>query len=429
MASKQGAGDSYAANSGTEKTTASSVTPFQLAAGDFDTSYDGIPYDCDEQHIQKHTQQANRERPRFVRHSSHLSVDSMTDGIDILGVGDSPSNFLQWTQQQTGRIVTNRRVRRGVLALILLNSLLLGAATLNIVRENAGWNSFLDGSIYLIQVLFTIEVLVEIGHYQRRTLQQGWLLFDILIVTTSWLVLPSLTVLRAFRLIRALRKASGVAQVKQLIKALLKVIPKMLAIVFIMLLLFYIFAVLFTGMFQDLYNNNNDNDAVSQDYFGRIDKSAFTLFQIMTLDNWAAITDELTAVYPWAWFPVISFIIVATFFFGALVIAVVTEAVSSVGNERLWKTLEVRESQSDRLLGLAGLDGVGVGSGSGAPVDRKTLRRLEEKVDNLRTTIDQLVRMQVDMQEAIVRMQQQEMTKGLTQGQGAKLEKKNDKAS
>jgi copper homeostasis protein CutC len=70
-----------------------------------------------------------------------------------------------------------------------------------------------------------------------------------------------------------------------------------------------------------------------------------------------------------------------------------------------------------------------VGSGSGAPVDRKTLRRLEEKVDNLRTTIDQLVRMQVDMQEAMVRMQQQEMTKGLTQGQGAKLEKKNDKAS
>jgi voltage-gated sodium channel len=261
--------------------------------------------------------------------------------------------------------------------------------------------AFLDTLLHGIQLSFTLEMILLITYYQIRTVQQGWVLSDLVIMTVSWFLSPILTVLRAFRLIRALRKASGVSVLKQLVKTLLKVFPQMLCIVFLVLLLFYIFAVMFTNFFQDI-----PEEDLSQNYFASLDKSTFTLFQIMTLDDWAAISQELTQVYPWAWLPVVSFIVSATFFFGSLVIAVVTEAVASVGNERLWKTLEIRETASQHML-------AGNGGGGGSGVGRKELRRLEEKVDDLRMSVDQLLRMQVSMQETLALMQQQEVAKGL----------------
>ena len=46
-------------------------------------------------------------------------------------------------------------------------------------------------------------------------------------------------------------------------------------------LFFYIFSVLHT----DLYHNLWDKDVLDYDYFGRLDRTALTLFQMMTLDS------------------------------------------------------------------------------------------------------------------------------------------------
>jgi voltage-gated sodium channel len=361
------------------KGTTSVITPFSLANDDNDDGYS-------------------------VAESHRVSLESVgstTDGIDILGAEPSATTFLEWSHQQSGRLVTNRYFKRGVLTLIMINSILLGVRTCEFVRNNDKLAAFLDTLLHGIQLSFTLEMILLITYYQIRTVQQGWVLSDLVIMTVSWFLSPILTVLRAFRLIRALRKASGVSVLKQLVKTLLKVFPQMLCIVFLVLLLFYIFAVMFTNFFQDI-----PEEDLSQNYFASLDKSTFTLFQIMTLDDWAAISQELTQVYPWAWLPVVSFIVSATFFFGSLVIAVVTEAVASVGNERLWKTLEIRETASQHML-------AGNGGGGGSGVGRKELRRLEEKVDDLRMSVDQLLRMQVSMQETLALMQQQEVAKGL----------------
>jgi voltage-gated sodium channel len=375
---------------GNTTTTATSIiTPFSLANDD-----DADGYSAAESH--------------------RVSLDSITDGIDILAAEPSPSNFRQWSRQRSGRLVTNRHFKRAVLAIILVNSLLLGVRTWEVVRNNDRLADFLDNVLLRgIQLWFTLEIALEVVHYQRRTLEQGWVLFDLVIISTSWLLSPTLTVLRSFRLIRALRKASGVAALGHLVKALLKAVPKMLGIVFLVLFLFYIFAVMFTNFFQDI-----PEEDLSQDYFGSLDKSTYTLFQIMTLDNWTVISEELTSVYRWAWLPIVSFIVSSTFFFGSLAIAVVTEAVASVGNERLWKTLEIRESASPHFSSERGSGGPGT-SGIG----RKELYRLEEKVDDLRKSVDHLVRMQEAMQETLMLLQQQELARGVAQASTKQSEK------
>jgi len=328
----------------------------------------------------------------FDSKSCASSGFSTTDGIDILGAEPSPTNFREWSHQRSGRIITSRRFKRCVLTLILINSLLLGVATWDIVRDNEKLSRILDRIFQFFLLLFTVEVLAEFAYYQHKILQMGWVLFDIGVLTLSWFLGTTWLVLRAFRLIRALRKASGLVELKLLVKALLKGVPKMLAIVVLFLVLFYIFAVIFTDFYQDVYNDNKDE--ISENYFGRLDRTAFTLFRVMTLDDWSSIAKEIMQVYRWSWTVFLSFI-VTSLFFGSLIVGVVVDSVQSVSQERLWKSFQDANDIQ--------------------PSNTKEMQRFERKLDDLSNTVDQLVRMQLAMQESLNRLNQQEVAKQLRQ--------------
>ena len=132
------------------------------------------------------------------------------------------------------------------------------------------------------------------------------------------------------------RLASWIKDLKELVRALLLVIPKMFAIFFLLMILFFVFAILFVDLFKYSY----EEGLTSADYFSSLDTAFFTLFQIMTLDNWSNICKELVAVNSWAWAPVVAFVVVSSFFFLNLVIAVVCEAVTSVHRETVVKHIQ-----------------------------------------------------------------------------------------
>ena len=104
--------------------------------------------------------------------------------------------------------------------------------------------------------------------------------------------------------------------------------PRMLAIGLLLFLVSYIFAVMFTQLFKDLYPVH-----ISEDYFGRIDDTFFTLFQIMTLDAWSDIAREVMVVYKWAWLPFVVFVIVTGFVVVNLIIAVICDAISALHDD------------------------------------------------------------------------------------------------
>jgi hypothetical protein len=132
------------------------------------------------------------------------------------------------------------------------------------------------------------------------------------------------------------RLASWIKDLKQLARALLLVIPKMFAISFLLMILFFVFAILLVDLFKYSY----DKGETSADYFGSLESALFTLFQIMTLDGWSAICKDLTSTYSWAWIPVVAFVIISSFFFLNLVIAVVCEAVTSVHRDTVVKYIQ-----------------------------------------------------------------------------------------
>lgn len=85
---------------------------------------------------------------------------------------------------------------------------------------------------------------------------------------------------------------------------------------------------MFTDMFKDMYEQGHTD----YDYFGRLDHTLFTLFQLMTLNDWADVLRQLLAVHTWAWIPVMFYMVVSSFIVFNLIIAVVCEAMAAVND-------------------------------------------------------------------------------------------------
>mmetsp|Transcript_8760 Transcript_8760/g.12869 ORF Transcript_8760/g.12869 Transcript_8760/m.12869 type:complete len:218 (+) Transcript_8760:601-1254(+) len=149
----------------------------------------------------------------------------------------------------------------------------------------------------------------------------AWLTFDLVVIILSWIFSKG-SVIRAFRILRAVRLVSKVKSLKNLTRALLHVFPKMGALAFITILLFVVVGVMVTLMFRDLYKEGK----TEYDYFSRIDISLLTLFQMMTFDNWHEPAREVMNKYTYAWVIFVVWVFISGFVIMNLIIAIVCES-------------------------------------------------------------------------------------------------------
>ena len=75
------------------------------------------------------------------------------------------------------------------------------------------------------------------------------------------------------------------------------------------------------------------DDDLGVNYFGRLDHTMFTLFMLMSMENWSDIIRMTDKEYPWAWIPLLTFMIISAFVMLNLVIAVLCEALSALKDE------------------------------------------------------------------------------------------------
>ena len=70
-------------------------------------------------------------------------------------------------------------------------------------------------------------------------------------------------------------------------------------------------------------------------YFRTLDQSMLTLFQLMTMDEWANVVRALQGADPknrWAWFYIIFFIVISGFIMVNLIVAVICDAIGSLSD-------------------------------------------------------------------------------------------------
>ena len=191
-----------------------------------------------------------------------------------------------------GAMVNHEMVQNGIITLIAINAAMMGIGTFPFVKGDPEINAAFTLVDKIFLSIFTAELGMQTIYLGFRLFLDGWLVFDFLIIVISW-SFDTIGFIRAFRVFRALRLITRVKVMKNLVLALLNVLPRMGAIGLLLLLISYIFAVMLTQLFKDL----SLDGFTDFDYFGRLDKTFFTLFQLMTLDGWSSIARQVIAVY------------------------------------------------------------------------------------------------------------------------------------
>ena len=212
--------------------------------------------------------------------------------------------------------IESRFINIFITLVILINAITLGLETSEELVSKIG-----NMLIYVDKIalsIFVIELLIKLFVYRLSFFKSGWNVFDFIIVTIA--LIPTsgpLSILRAFRIFRALRLLSMVPSMKKVIQAMFYAIPGIASVGTIIVLIFYISAVLVTNFFGNKF----------EDWFGSIGESMYSLFQIMTLESWSmGIVRPVMEEYPYAWAFFVPFILVTTFAVLNLFIGIIVDA-------------------------------------------------------------------------------------------------------
>jgi len=246
---------------------------------------------------------------------------------------------------QTSRLqqfVESKRFQHFLIFLILFNAITLGLETSQFGKSNAAILHLIDNTIL---VIFSVELFLKLIVYRTAFFRSGWNWFDFVIVAISWAPTSgALSVLRAFRILRVLRLLSVVPQMRRVIGALGHSLPGMASVVGVLSIIFYVSAVLTTKIF------GSHSDANMQEWFGSIGASAYTLFQVMTLESWSmGIVRPTMELFPSSWIFFVPFIIVTSFAVLNLFIGIIVDAMQ-VMHEEEGKPKQTIATKEDMLI-------------------------------------------------------------------------------
>ena len=229
---------------------------------------------------------------------------------------------------QLKNFVESRGFTAAVTIVIAINAVTLGLETWPPAMQAAG--PLLLALDRLALWFFTVEIGLKIWLYRGRFFRDPWSVFDFVIVAIAWVPTAGpLSVLRALRIVRALRLLSIVPQMRTVIGALFHALPGMGSVIAVLALVFYVAAVMATKLFG----------ADFPGWFGSVGASMYSLFQIMTLESWSmGIVRPVMEQYPYAWLFFVPFIIVTSFAVLNLFIALIVNSMQTMQvetNERV----------------------------------------------------------------------------------------------
>ena len=226
--------------------------------------------------------------------------------------------------------------------LIVLNALAAGAMTY-LADDSAlerGLNIFCDISI----VIFIVEILIRI--FCGRSVKDffkgenaGWNWFDLIVTVVSSLSfftgiegIVGARAIRILRELRLLRVVSGSSNMKRIFHALIFSLPQISWASLFFVLLYYIYGIIGVEMFG-AFNEN----------FESLHRTFLTLLQLMTFDDWTAVTTGLMEYSPFAWVYIVTFLILAAYILANLIVGIVVDSLNEVREQE-----EIQHSDIER---------------------------------------------------------------------------------
>ncbi|WP_432870091.1 ion transporter [Microbispora rosea] len=171
---------------------------------------------------------------------------------------------------------------RAVIAVIALNGIALGLETSHGLADRHA-TAFLVIDRVILGV-FVIEIILRIVVHGKAFFRDPWSWFDLIIVGMALVpASESVSILRLFRFLRVLRLISVVPGMRRVVSAL------------------------------------------------------FTMFTVLTVENWPQVAGDVMAKEPLAWIFFATFIVITAFFVLNLLIGVIVSAMEAEVNAQRWK--------------------------------------------------------------------------------------------
>ncbi|XP_074632161.1 cation channel sperm-associated protein 1-like isoform X1 [Acropora palmata] len=224
-----------------------------------------------------------------------------------------------------------------ILFVILLNTVILVIQTDEEFSVKAGWYLSALDNVFL--AIYFMEIVLKLYALRSHFFKTGWNIMDLLIVLFTMVdfLLPLIVqnvgsfdvaaifrLLRMFRAIRALRALRVLRTIRFLknlqviMTTILKSFRALSTIVMLQGLFLYMFAVIGRGLFYE----------VAPARFGTLGKAFFTLFQLITLDDWFFMYSDVIAKSPGHSYIIlylIVYIVLENFIFMNLFVAVLVD--------------------------------------------------------------------------------------------------------
>lgn len=221
-------------------------------------------------------------------------------------------------------LVEGRRFNAISMSVVLFNAVLLGAETY--ATKGSGAAGILALLVKVCTAFLIVEIVMRfLGRSSTREFfRDGWNIFDIVIVAAALVpeallgaLGPMAPVLRILRVLRIFRLVRSIRELRLIVEVLLKSVASMKWIAMLAILLFYIFAVMGFKLFGQY----------QPQYWGSLHESLFTLFRILTGDDWTQLRYEAyDDVKATRWFITIfyvSWIIIGTFILINLIVGAI----------------------------------------------------------------------------------------------------------
>jgi voltage-gated sodium channel len=242
---------------------------------------------------------------------------------------------MSMTSLQT--ILESAGVRKFITAVILFNAVILGLETSDMAMAKVGLLiGFLDR---ICLAIFVVELVLKLLVYRLRFFRDGWNIFDFVIVAVS--LVPAA---QSLSVLRILRVVSVAPRLRRVVEGFITALPGMASVFLLMGIIFYIGSVISTQLFSTDFPK----------WFGSLAQSAYSLFQIMTLESWSmGIVRPVMEVYPYAWAFFVPFIMVTTFAVVNLLVGLIVNSMQDAHSEEAdQKTDTYRDEVLARLKAI-----------------------------------------------------------------------------
>ena len=230
--------------------------------------------------------------------------------------------------QRADRIIGSNLFEMFIIGVILVNAALLGLGTAP--RIDLDYADWLRLGFQVALGIFVAEAVLKmfaLWPHPLRYFRDGWNVFDFLVIVLA--LIPATgqlaLVARLARLLRVVRLITTIRDLRLIVAALVRSIPSVFHVLMLMSIVVYIYAIMGYYMFHE-----NDPDA-----WGSLSKSVLTLFNMLTLDDWARVMYKAMEVQPIAWIYFVSYVVIGTFVVINLFIAIIVNNLDEAKLDRL----------------------------------------------------------------------------------------------